>query len=257
MPDWTFNVGTLVLVGLVVVLGAATIAWLRSNYTLGQAFLYSVNWLITTFMWRVRVSGRLPAQPGQGAVIVSNHISGIDPLIIQRTTDFCVRWMVAKEYTVHPAMAWAFRVLRVIPVNRGGIDTAATKQAIRLLQNGETIGMFPEGRINRQPEKDLMLPGRIGAAMVALRAQVPVIPYYVAGSPYNGTALGSLLMRARARVIVGQPMDISEFYDRATEREVQEELTRRFLKAIATLAGHPEFEPQIAGRQWKADEEAM
>ena len=233
----------------------AIVAWRRTHYTFPQAALYFINVLITSFMWRVKVNRPLPLEPGQAAVIVSNHISGIDPLIIQRTTDRCVHWMVAKEYVNHWAMAWAFRILRVIPVNRGGIDTAATKQAIRLLQNGDPVGMFPEGRINTKANESLLLPGRAGAAWVALRARVPVIPCYVEGAPYNGTALGSMHMRARARVVVGDPIDISEYYDQADNREVQEALTLRFMKEIAKLAGHEEFEPKVAGRQWKADEE--
>jgi 1-acyl-sn-glycerol-3-phosphate acyltransferase len=251
------------IVGIVVTFFAASFAlgvlivWFRSYYTLPQAVMYFVNILVTTLMWRVRVSGGLPLEPGKAAVVVSNHISGIDPLLIQRTTDRCVHWMVAKEYVNHPAMAWAFRILRVIAVNRAGVDTAATKQAIRLLEQGEPVGMFPEGRINTAPKETLLLPGRPGAAWVALRARVPVIPCYVAGAPYNGTALGSFLMRANTRVIVGQPIDISEFYDRADDREVQEELTKRFLKAIAVLAGHEEFEPKLAGRRWKNDEESV
>jgi 1-acyl-sn-glycerol-3-phosphate acyltransferase len=233
------------------------ILWWRSLYTLPQALMYFVNLVVTTLVWRVRVSGKLPLDPGKAAVIVSNHISGIDPLLIQRTTDRCVHWMVAKEYVNHPAMAWAFRILRVIAVNRAGVDTAATKQAIRLLEQGEPVGMFPEGRINTNPKETLLLPGRPGAAWVALRARAPVIPCYVAGAPYNGTALGSFLMPANTRVIVGQPIDISEFYDRADDREVQEELTKRFLKAIARLAGHKEFEPKLAGRRWKSEEESL
>lgn len=230
------------------------LVWCRSYYTLPQAVMYFVNIVVTTLMWRVRVSGKLPLEPGKAAVIVSNHISGIDPLLIQRTTDRCVHWMVAKEYMNHPAMAWGFRILQVISVNRGGVDTAATKQAIRLLEQGEPVGMFPEGRINTDPKETLLLPGRPGAAWVALRSRVPVIPCYVAGAPYNGTALGSFLIPAHARVIVGQPIDISEFYERADDREVQEELTKRFLKEIAKLAGHEEFEPMLAGRRWKNEE---
>jgi 1-acyl-sn-glycerol-3-phosphate acyltransferase len=262
-PSPLFTIGAMYWQGLLIGIGVvaaalalwAIVAWRRTYYNLSQAFLYFINVLITSVMWRVKVCGSLPVKPGQPAVIVSNHISGIDPLIIQRTTNCCVHWMVAKEYVDHPAMAWAFRILQVIPVNRGGVDTAATKQAIRLLQNGEPVGMFLEGRINTKTNETLLLPGRPGAAWVALRARVPVIPCYVEGAPYNGTALGSFLMRARARVVVGKPIDIFEHYDQADDREVQEALTLRFLKAIAKLAGHDEFEPKLAGRHWKSDQE--
>lgn len=227
-------------------------AWRHTQYTLPQAGLYLFNTVFARTVWRARVSGPLPTVEGQGAVIVCNHRSGIDPLLIQLATDRVVHWMVAAEYVRHPAMGWAFRILRSIPVNRGGVDTAATKQAIRLAREGGLVGLFPEGRINTTDS--LLLPGRPGAALIALKAKVPVIPCFVIDSPYNGTALGSFTMTARSRVIVGQPIDISEFYDREGDKDVQAELTKRFLKEIARLAGRPDFEPQLAGRKWKPDE---
>lgn len=229
-------------------------AWRGTHYSFPQACLYFINTLFVRLLWRTRVSGRLPTVDGQGAIIVCNHRSGIDPLLIQVTTNRVVHWLVAKEYVYHWSMSWAFRILQSIPVNRAGIDTAATKQAIRLAQNGGLVGLFPEGRIN-QTEK-LLLSGRPGAALIALKARVPVIPCYVIDPPYNGTALGSFLMTARARVIVGTPIDISEYYDQSGDREVQELLTKRFLSEIAKLAGQPDFQPELAGKRWKDDADA-
>ena len=66
--------------------------------------------------------------------------------------------MVAGEYWKYPVMALVFRTLGCIPVGRRGVDTAATKQAIRLANEGGLVGLFPEGRINTSSE--LLLPGR-------------------------------------------------------------------------------------------------
>jgi 1-acyl-sn-glycerol-3-phosphate acyltransferase len=250
MPDWNLNPAIavpLALLALAVI--AFLVYWLRSNYTFIQAILYLVNHVYTRVMWRARVSGRLPVAPGRGAVIVANHRSPVDPLFIQIATDRVVHWMVAKEYVEHGIVGWGLRQLQVIPVTRAGIDTAATRAAIRLAREGELIGMLPEGRINNTDK--LLLPGRPGAALVALYARVPVIPCYIEGAPYDGTTLGCLRMRARVRVKIGQPMDISEFYGREREQGVAEELTRRFLRAIAQLAGVDDFEPELAGRRWK------
>ena len=101
---------------------------------------------------------------------------------------------------------------------------------------------------------ELLLPGRPGAALIALRARVPVIPCYVSGAPYDGTAMGSFFMAAKARVIIGKPIDISEYYDREG-REVLQDLTLRFLVEIAALAGHPEFVPKLAGKNWKTGDD--
>jgi 1-acyl-sn-glycerol-3-phosphate acyltransferase len=220
----------------------------RTQHTLAQVGWYFVNRSVNKILWRTRVSGPLPIGPDQGAVIVCNHRSGIDPLLIQMATERVVHWMVAQEYFHYRLMAAVFSALGSIPVGRRGVDTAATKQAIRLAKEGRLVGLFPEGRINTGA--DLLLPGRPGAAMIALKAGVPVIPCYVEGAPYNGSALGPFLMTAHARVRIGQPIDLSSYAGRESDREVLAELTRRFLKEIAHLAGNDTFEPQLAGKRW-------
>jgi 1-acyl-sn-glycerol-3-phosphate acyltransferase len=201
-------------------------------------------------VWRGRAAGRLPLPDGQGGVIVANHISGIDPSVIAITSHRPVRWMVAREYCTHWALGWFFRTLGCIPVNRGGIDTAATKLAIRYAQAGDLVGLFPEGRINNTDS--LLLPGRPGAALIALKARVPVVPCYVEGTPYAGDSVfSSLFMTAKATVTVGQPIDIAPYAEREGENGVLEEMTRRFLVEIARLAGVDDFQPQLAGKRWK------
>ena len=223
----------------------------RTNYTLVQAVLFLINRLVTRLLWRTRISGPLPIGPHSGAVIVSNHNSGIDPLLIQLASNRVVHWMVASEYWNYPVMSVVFRSLGSIPVARRGVDTAATKQAIRLAKEGELVGLFPEGRINTTPA--LLLPGRSGAALIAIKARVPVIPVYIADAPYNGSALGPFLMTAKARVVVGRPIDLSEYFGRDNSKEALGELTKRFLQEIARLAGAEDFEPQLAGKHWNLD----
>ncbi len=218
----------------------------RLPLTWAQSFWYGVNYVISRILWRARVDRELPVAPDQGAIIVCNHRSSVDPCFIEIATNRAVHWMVAKEYFAHWALGRFLRLALAIPTNRGGIDTRATKMAIRYAQRGELVGVLPEGRINRT--KGLLLAGRSGAAMIALKARVPVIPCYIQGAPYDGTTLGCLFIPAKVTVRIGQPIDLSEFYGRKDEREVLEQLTRQFLKAIAVLAGQPDFQPELAGR---------
>ena len=239
----------------------AWMAYRRMELTPIQAPIYVWTYVTARFLWGARVSGPMPVatrqcrsqkrchSQKQGAVIVCNHRSSIDPAFIAITAKQMVHWMVAKEYCERAVFGWFMRAVEAIPVSRAGVDTAATKMAIRYARAGGLVGVFPEGRINTTDQ--LLLPGRPGAALIALKARVPVIPCYIAGSPYDGTALGCFLMRAKARLTMGRPIDISEFYGREREREVLEELTRRFLVEIATLAGQPDFQPQLAGRFYK------
>jgi 1-acyl-sn-glycerol-3-phosphate acyltransferase len=225
---------------------------LRSPLTPLQATLYGVNYLLTRILWRTEIRGAMPIPPQQGAVIICNHRSSVDPSFIQLATGQRVtHWMVAREYCEHPLLAWFFRTTQAIPVGRGGIDIAATKMAIRYAEEGELVALFPEGRINAG--RELLMPGRPGVALIALKARVPVVPCYCSGVPYDGTMLGALCMPARVRTAIGTPIDISAYYGREGEREVLEELTLRFLRAIACLAGQPDFEPGLAGRFYKSD----
>jgi 1-acyl-sn-glycerol-3-phosphate acyltransferase len=162
---------------------------------------------------------------------------------------------VAREYCQRGALGWFLRTSEVIPVSRGGIDTAAIKAAIQITSRGGLVGMLPEGRINMTTE--LLLAARPGAALVALKARVPVVPCFIQGSPYRRYLWSPLLMPARAIVRFSQPLDLSEFYGREQEDGVLEEAMRRILKAIAALAGQPDYEPQIAGRNWKPTEEEI
>ncbi|MEX0978711.1 MAG: lysophospholipid acyltransferase family protein [Pirellulales bacterium] len=227
--------------------------WRQTRFTFLQACLWFADLLVTRILWRAQVSGPLPVRENEGAVIVCNHASGIDPMVLQLCTDRVVHWMVAREYYEMPLAAYAFRIANSIAVNRGGIDTAATKMAIRLAQEGGLVGLFPEGRVNTTDE--LLLPGRPGAALIALKARVKVIPCFIQGAPYDGTALGSFFMRGNARVTVGKPIDLSSYFDREGEKTVLQDLTKLFLVEIAKLAGVDDFEPKLAGRQWKSGDE--
>ncbi|MBI2824013.1 MAG: 1-acyl-sn-glycerol-3-phosphate acyltransferase [Planctomycetia bacterium] len=241
--------------GLIAALAAALVAGIvarywNAHYTLAQfPWFYPFNLVMARVLWRAKVTGRLKIPADQGAVIVCNHVGPIDPSFIALATDRIVHWMVAKEYCDHPAMSWFFRTMQAIPVNRRGVDTAATKLAIRYAGGGGLVGLFPEGRINDTGR--LLLPGRPGAALIALRARVPVVPCYLTGAPNDGTSYGAFFMSARAHLRIGEPIDISEFYGRDTDKEVLEELTRRFLIEMARLAGVENYQPELAGRRWR------
>jgi 1-acyl-sn-glycerol-3-phosphate acyltransferase len=240
-------------------LGVALVGWVvlrfrRTSYTWSQfPWFYPFNLVLARVLWRAKVTGEFTIPDDQGAVVVCNHIGPIDPSFIALTTDRVIHWMVAKEYCVHPAMGWFFRIMRAIPVNRRGIDTAATKLAIRYASAGGLVGMFPEGRIN--DTGTVLLPGRPGAALVALKARVPVVPCYLTGAPNDGTSFGAFFTPANAHIRIGKPLDISEFYGRDHEKEVLEEVTRRFMVAMAHLAGAMDYQPELAGRRWRTAQE--
>jgi 1-acyl-sn-glycerol-3-phosphate acyltransferase len=242
------------LVGLTP-LAAAAVALRRIGFSPLQGLLWMLSRVLATFRWGVRYEGKLPLVSGQGGVIVLNHRSSVDPFFIQTTTFRKIHWLVAREYCEHPAFGWFLRACEVIPVGRGGVDTAATKAALRIVEGGGLVGMFPEGRINMTGE--LLLPGRPGAALIALKARAPLVPVYIAGSPYWRYAWSPFVLTARTLVRFGPAIDVSQFCGREEEPELAQEVMLLCLREIARLAGQPEYEPQLAGRQWKPTEEEL
>ncbi len=218
---------------------AAPVVWAaiqirRSPYTRLQTLLYALNYLMVRILWRAEINGQWPLPPGQGAVIICNHRGPMDPSLSVIITDRLVHWMVAREYVENLAFGWFLRSCKVIPVGRRGNDTAATKLAIRYAQQGGLVALFPEGHINTTDK--LLLPFRGGATLIAMKAQVPVVPLYIEGSPYDGTPWGCLFMPSKVRLEIGQPIDLSPYYGCEGDRQVRKELTQRFMEAIAELA---------------------
>lgn len=214
-----------------------------------QNVLLLIDLLMNRLLWRTEIVGRFDLPPGRGAVIIANHRSSVDPCFIQMAQDRVVHWFVAKEYFGLPLVGRLLKTLQAIPTSRAGVDTAATRRAIRHVQRGDLVGMLPEGRINDTDQ--LLLPGRPGAALVAVRAGVPIIPCYIEGAPYNGTVWSSLVMPARVRLLIGKPIDLSKYNADDLSPADMREITMTMLKAIAALAGRPDFQPSIAGRRWK------
>jgi 1-acyl-sn-glycerol-3-phosphate acyltransferase len=234
---------------------ALTIVLSRSRLKPFQCLLWAGAYVLCKFLWRTRWTNGLPLPPDQGGIIVCNHRSSVDPFFVQTATGRKIHWMVAREYCEHPAFRWFLSACEVIPVSRGGIDTAATKMAIRLAAAGELVGMLPEGRINMS--EDFMLPARPGAALVAIKSGVSVVPCYIQGAPYRRYPWSPLLMPARVEVSFSQPLAPAAPSGANGEDPCAATFTLEILRAIADLAGDKSFQPRLAGRTWKPTEEEL
>ena len=240
----------LAFTALGVALAGFGLAWWRHRkLSPWQLVLWYFAKFLVRFLWRAKQPARLPLAPGQGAVIICNHRSSVDPFFIQTLADWPLHFMVAREYCEHWVLGCLLRSCEVIPTRRSGIDTAATRAALRFTADGQVVGMLPEGRINTSEE--FMLPVRPGAVMVALKSRVPILPCYLDGVPYGGTALSPFFKFARVRVVCGELIDLSEYYGREDEEGLQGELTLKVVSELARLAGRDDFQPKLAGRKWR------
>ena len=142
------------------------------------------------------------------AIVVCNHISGLDPAMIQAACPRLIVWMMAAEYYHLRGLRWLFELIEAIPVQRaGGRDWTATRRALRALEAGRVLGVFPEGRI--EPDHNL-LPFQTGAAMMAMRSGAPICPAYIDGTARNLSIVQAYLIPQQARLIFGLPLRLQQ-----------------------------------------------
>ena len=220
----------------------------HSDYDLWESSLYLPTYVMGRLVWRVYFKNEAPQALRQGALLVANHRSSVDPFFVQLAARRRVHWMVAKEYCQHFLFGRLLRLLEVIPTNRSGLDTASTKAAMRLTRAGKLVGMFPEGRLNQTNR--LLLPIRSGAALVALRSEVPIVPLLIEGSPLGKSVWSPLFIPARVGITFGQPIWPDPTRDDPSgELHVSDALIVQWARQIVELAGHAGYSIELASKR--------
>lgn len=241
-------------IGFLLAAGACVAVWMacaaqRSSCSWAQAPLYFVGYIYTRVIWRAKVVRPLRLPEDQGAILVCNHTSSIDPMLLRLAAGRKIHWMIAREFTEHWFWGPVVNLWEVIPASRGGVDTSATRAAIRIAAAGGLIGLFPEGRINFGDE--FMLPARPGAVVIAERAGVPVVPCYIDSAPFDRYPQSPFFMRASVRIHMGEPHHVG---GAGRPVDIKTEM-KTVLRKIALLAGRGDFEPRLAGKHWKPSRE--
>lgn len=148
--------------------------------------------------------------PKGACVFVGNHYTLFDIVYPASTTWEGIHFLSKKENTQAPILGSLCRMVKVISVNRDGNDVRALLDCFKCLKNGEKISVYPEGTRNKTDAE--MLPFKHGAAVMAIKAKVPIVPMMLYSRPR--------FFRC-AHILVGDPVDLSEFYDKKlTDEEV-------------------------------------
>jgi 1-acyl-sn-glycerol-3-phosphate acyltransferase len=131
-------------------------------------------------MWRFRYSGRMPPNPRNPYVVVSNHESFADILLISHLP-WEMKWLSKAELFRIPVMGWMMWLAGDIPVKRGFGPSAleAMERCRQVLRERVSVMIFPEGTRSRTAE---LLPFKDGAFRLAIEAGVPILPLAVSGT---------------------------------------------------------------------------
>lgn len=183
--------------------------------------------LYSRIVQRVRVEGseNIPRGIDVGPlIIVSNHTAGADVPLIQALARFEIRWVMARSMQV-ASLQWFWEWAKVIGVDLGARDTGAVREAMRHVQSGGVLGIFPEGGLERPPRQ--IMPFQPGVGLIIKKTGAKVLPILIDGTPQVEPAWASLWRFGRARVRVFAPIDYSQ--SNLSASEIVADLERRYL----------------------------
>ena len=178
----------------------------RGRYIVGYVFRRIGPAMATLNpFWRFRYSGTMPQNPRHPYVVVSNHESFADILLISHLP-WEMKWLSKAELFRIPIMGWMMWLAGDIPVKRGFGPSAveAMERCRKALRLRVSVMIFPEGTRSKTAE---LLPFKDGAFRLAIEAGVPILPLALSGT---GTALpkhGWRFGRSAAHLRVLEPVD--------------------------------------------------
>jgi 1-acyl-sn-glycerol-3-phosphate acyltransferase len=207
--------------------------------------LYRVAaWIIRTVLrivTRAESTGAERLPHAGGFIAAANHVSEADALtfaVFLYEHGYEPRILAKEGLFSTPVIGTLMRATRMIPVARSTAMAGRSLEVARTeLDAGACVAIFPEGTLTRDPELWPMV-GKTGLARLALASRVPVIPVAQWGAhlllPRYGR-VPNLLRRKRVRLSVGQPVDLSDLYDRPVDNATLREATARVMGAITDL----------------------
>ncbi len=206
--------------------------WLLKRIILGP-ILHAV------FRPWVRGEEHVPVEGG--AILASNHLSFSDsiflPLVVRRRVTFLAK----ADYFTGSGLkgrltAGFFRGVGQLPIDRSGgqASEAALQTGLKLLRNGELLGLYPEG--TRSPDGRLYR-GKTGVARMALEAKVPVLPVVMVGTDKVQPIGRKIPHLGRVGVVIGAPLDFSRYEGMEDDRFVLRSITDEIMYELMQLSG--------------------
>lgn len=165
-----------------------------------------LTWLVLGLISRHEVIG-LENVPRTGKfLLMANHVSWLDPPILGWLIPRRITFMAKEELFRNWFVRWVVANYGAFPIRRGEGDRQALREALKVLDSGGVLGMFPEGTRSRDGQ---LQAGQPGIALLALRSGAPVLPVAIVGTD-RIWRLSSLIRRPRFTVTIGRPFKLSE-----------------------------------------------
>ena len=196
-------------------------------------FLYRVLWLFGEgahrLLLRLTVVGREHLPRRGPFILASNHVSLIDFIPLQLACRRRLTFLVHRAWYGAWPLRWFFRLTGCLPAEPGQLNHVAFLEALKALERGRAICLFPEGERSWTGE---LGPGRPGAAYLALQTGAPVVPVAITGTR-RMLPRGSWRLRfGRVTVCFGPPL---AFRSPGARNSTRSELRRGLAKLMGAI----------------------
>ena len=181
-------------------------------------------------LYRPKVSNRAALKRKGKVIYIANHVTMADPIVIAILVWRCIHFMAKSTLFDSKLMNVIFKGLLTFPVQQYTADTKAIKKAVALLNKGKAFGVFPEG--HRCADGETMDAFDKGCAFIALRADAPIVPMYIAPDAWK--------LGGRMRIAVGDPIYPDEIKARCPGRKPVDALNMAITDAMLTLRDQAE-----------------
>jgi len=183
--------------------------------------------VLCRLFFRLRLYGEENIPEKEGFILASNHCSYLDPIVLGVACKRKLNFMARHDLFLNRFSRWLFLRLGAFPVKRNTADRSALKEALRRLNRGGGLVLFPQGR--RQSGLDSRNPPLAGVGYLAAKADVAVIPAYIKGSDQAMPKGARYIKPARVSVYFGRQINIER-------RLPYQEATRLIMANIKQLS---------------------
>lgn len=174
----------------------------------------------------MKVIGKKNYNKKQKYIVISNHQSFFDPILLDMHLGRRIRFIAKKELWGKKEKSFFFeKVLGCIPVDRSkGLTLSATKEVYNLLNNNQSLGLFPEGKRFADSNHDMSV--KNGTCIFAIKTKTPILPCFFVNHPrffkFN-------------YLLIGKPFELSEFYDKKLNKETLDSASEIVIQKLKAL----------------------
>ena len=173
-----------------------------------------ILWLFYKLFYKVVVFNRKGVITNEKSIVICNHLGKMDVCVVSELYKDKVHYLAKAEWFRHKFIAYVLKALGVIPIERDKPSISSIKEGLKVLKDGKTLGIFPEGTRNKVSNE--IQPFKTGVSLFAIKGQAKIVPIVI---------LDRIKLFKTNYAMVGEPIDLSDFYGKKFTEDVANEAT--------------------------------